>query len=153
MRLAIIGIIAVALIAAAGAFVLTMHSNSNASATTSVSSGFTQTTAPAQNSTNASKVLFSSTQYAPYSYLVYPGPLSSQSRVALAGFNLTAAQLKNGTANVTIRAIGGQLQYVLIKPDYKLYVIETTFGDDGRNFDSSYGDDGFVLVDPNGYVA
>lgn len=62
--------------------------------------------------------------------------------------------MQNGTTEVTLAIAGNnQHQYIILKPDYKLYVVETTFGDDGFNFDSSFGDDGFVVVDPSGYVA
>ena len=47
----------------------------------------------------------------------------------------------------------GQSQSITLKPNYKLYIIETTFGDDGFHFDSSLGDDGFVIVNQNGYIA
>lgn len=106
------------------------------------------------NQTNSSKLLFANTQYAPYSYLVYPGPLSQQAQAALAGFNLSSTTLQNSSARITLSLIGSnQQQTIVLKPDYKLYIIETTFGDDSFHFDSSLGDDGFVSVDPNGYVA
>ena len=105
-------------------------------------------------STNTSKILFSSTQYYPYSYMIYPGPISQQARSALVGFNLTSTVLQNSTAKITLALTGSnQYQSIMLKPNYKLYLIETTFGDDAFNFDSSFGDDGFVVVDPKGYVA
>lgn len=103
---------------------------------------------------NASKTLFSSTQYYPYSYQIYPGPISQQAQSALAGFNITSTVLQNSTAKITLTLSGsGQGQTIMLKPNYKLYIIETTFGDDGFHFDSSLGDDGFVVVDQNGYLA
>ncbi len=107
-----------------------------------------------QTSTNSSKILFSSTQYFSYSYVIYPGPVSQQAQSALAGFNLTSTKLQNGTADVKISLIGtNQNQSLVLQPNYKLYIIETTFGDDGFRFDSALSDDGFVVVDPNGYIA
>ena len=110
--------------------------------------------APGPAAQNASKVLFASTQYAAYSYQVYPGPLSQQASMALSGFNVSSTVLQNGTADITILLSGtSQSQTVLLKPGYKMYIIETTFGDDGFGAEYSLGDDGFVTVDPNGYIA
>jgi hypothetical protein len=103
--------------------------------------------------TNTSKTLFSSTQYYQYAYLIYPGPMSQQAQTALTGFNLTSAVLQNSTAKITLTVAGtNQSQSLMLKTNYKLYVIETTLSDDNFHFDSSLGDDGFVVVDPNGYI-
>lgn len=103
---------------------------------------------------NSSKVLLSSTQYAQYAYQAYPGPLSHQARAALSGFNLTYTTLQNSSIAITVRLDGtSQYQNMILAPGYKLYVVEATLGDDGLNFDSSLGDDGFVIVDPNGYLS
>ena len=108
-----------------------------------------QITSPQSNSTT----LFSSTPYYQYAYVVSDPTLSQQSRSALAGFNLTNTQLANGTRKITITFQGsGQSQVVMLQPNYTLYVIEATFGDDSYSFDSSLGDDGFVVVNPSGYV-
>lgn len=129
----------------------TGHAASN-SAGTSAGPQAPQTSTVGQTGNN-SKILFANTQYAPYSYLAYPGQPSQQAKLALSGFNLTANQLLNGSAKISITIVGTtQSQSLLLMPNYKLYVIETTFGDDSLNFDSSYGDDGFVVVDPNGYI-
>lgn len=112
------------------------------------------TTAPSSSGQNTSKTLFADTQYAPYSYQIYPGPLSQQAQSALSGFNMTTTMLQGGSANVTLSLAGtNQSKSMILGQNYKLYIIETTFGDDGFHFDSSLGDDGFVIVDPNGYVA
>jgi hypothetical protein len=85
---------------------------------------------------------------------VYPGPISQQAQAALAGFNLTASTLRNSSTEVNVALVGtSQYQSIVLKPGYKLYIVETTFGDDGFRFDSSLSDDGFVVVDSNGYVA
>ena len=60
---------------------------------------------------------------------------------------------QDGSMNITISVNGTKAsQKVVVKPGYKLYVVEASFGDDNRGFDSSFGDDGFVLVDPHGYL-
>jgi hypothetical protein len=109
--------------------------------------------APNQTATNSSRVLLSSTQYSQYAYQIYPGPLSQQAQSALAGFNVTTTVAQNGSTKISLALSGSnQYQYVSLKPGYKLYIIETAFGDDGYHFDSSLGDDGFVMVDQNGYI-
>ena len=105
------------------------------------------------NATNSSKVLFADAQYSAYSYLISPGQLSQQAQNAMDGFNMTTANLTNGSSSVTLTVIGTTAaKNFVLKPGYKLYIVETSFGDDGYHFDSSLGDDGFVVVDPSGYV-
>ena len=98
--------------------------------------------------------MFSSTPYYNYAYQVYPGPISQQAHSALAGFNITSSTLQNSSVKITISLLNtGQSQSVMLNSNYKFYIIETTFGDDGYGFDSSLSDDGFVAVTPSGYVA
>lgn len=106
-----------------------------------------------QTNTNYSEVLFANTAYAPYSYVAYPGPPSQQAQAALAGFNLTSTALQNGSTEIKIMLVGTNLSRSLtLKPNYKLYIIEINFADDGYSYDSSLDDDRFVVVDPNGYM-
>lgn len=130
------------------------HSNPTPQANATTYNNNQNRTTAANQTVNSSKTLFSRTQYYPYSYVIYPGPISQQAQSALAGFNLTSTVLQNKTTKVTLGIIGtSQFQSMMLKPGYKLYIIETSFGDDAYHFDSSLGDDGFVLVDPNGYIA
>ena len=150
------GVIVAVLIAVGGVALLGTHRGiPNAPISTSIgSSQVVGTPAAGQPGPNSSKTLFASTQYAPYAYVVYPNPISQQAQAALAGFNLTTATLQNGSVGVTLTITGtNQHQSLTLKPNYRLYIIETTFGDDGFHFDSSFGDDGFVVVDQNGYLA
>ena len=125
-----------------------------AMANTAAPAGPVSSTQSATPASNTSAVLFSSTPYYQYAYLVSDSPLSSQAKAALAGFNFNNTQLANGTRKITIELAGtSQSQTVMLKPGYKLYIIEATFGDDGYGFDSSLGDDGFVMVNQTGYVA
>lgn len=145
------------LILAAAAVAFSLHKGTSTRLINSSTVGriASQTGTPTnQTGTNSSKVLFSSTPYSQYSYVVYPGPISSQAQAALTGFNLTSTPLQNSSTDIRLALIGtNQYQTLTLKPNYKLYIIETTFGDDGYHFDSSLGDDGFVVVDPKGYVA
>lgn len=121
----------------------------------------TSGTAPKQNATtanqattqNQSRIAFASSQYANYAYLISSANLSQQARAALSGYALTRQQLQNGTVSINIQINGTTTnQTIVLKPGYKLYILETSFGDDGFGHDSSFGDDGFVVVDPNGYI-
>ncbi len=146
-------VIAVVVIAAVAAVALGMHPTPSASqgsqAVTTAGQGSNSATASDQT-----KVLFANTQYAPYSYQVYPGPLSQQAQAALSGFSMKNTTLQNSSVIVTLTVVGsGQQQTVVLQPGYKLYIVEATFGDDSFRSDYSLGDDGFVVVDPNGYVA
>lgn len=154
-RKILVGVIVLALIAGVGIVAFSgHHGNSSTLISTAGNTQAAGASTANQTTTNTSKVLFAGTQYYPYSYLIYPGPVSQQAQSALAGFNLISTTLQNSTAKITLTLVGsGQSQSIMLKPNYKLYIIETTFGDDGYHFDSSLGDDGFVVVDPNGYVA
>ncbi len=144
----------VAIVAAAVFALNGSHGTSGSLINTSSSPSPSHSSPPSgQGTHNSSSTLFSSTPYAPYSYVVYPGPVSSQAQAALAGFNLTATTLANSSALISIALLGSaQSQSLTLQPGYRLYIVEATFGDDGYHFDSSLGDDGFVVVDPNGYV-
>jgi hypothetical protein len=104
-------------------------------------------------SSNTTGTLFASTQYAQFAYLISNSTLSSQAQAALSGFNLTRTQYSNGTVAIGVMLLGsGNKQTLDLKPGYKLYIIETSFGDDSFGGESNLGDDGFVEVNPNGYI-
>jgi hypothetical protein len=111
------------------------------------------TPAGSSGSTNNASLLFSNQPYEPYSYLIYPGTPSSQAQAALSGFTVSTTQLKDGSAMITLVIVStGGNQTVTLKPGFKLYFVETSFGDDSFGGESSLGDDGYVIVDSNGYV-
>ncbi len=146
-------IAAVAIVAVAVALAFGLHGNTYASPINATRTSPVSASPQPHSQANSSRVLFSGTQYAQYSYLIYPGPPSQQAQAALSGFSLNESASANGIENLTITLIGtGQSRSLLALPGYKLYMIETTFGDDGFHFDSSLGDDGFVMVDGNGYI-
>lgn len=102
---------------------------------------------------NATSILFANTQYAQFAYLISSGTLSGQAKAALAGFNISKTQNQNGTATIAITLLAdGNKQAVNLNQGDRLYIIETSFGDDGFGTESNLGDDGFVLVNANGYV-
>ncbi len=126
---------------------LLQQNSGSSSITTTVSQS------QASSTTTISAILFSSTPYYQYAYQIFPGNMSQMARSAMAGFSMNTTVLANGITNVSISLTGAhQSQTVSVPPGFRLYVIETTFGDDGYNFEGSLGDDGFVLVNLSGYV-
>lgn len=160
--------VAIVLLIVAGIAYITLGSQTaknKASAINSSSLQSSQPTYPApQNSPNTiynqtnsssgnSTVLFNTSYLAPYTYLIYPGNISSQAKAAMSGFTMSANQLKNGSALITLTFIPLKAnQTVLVKPGYKLYFIESSLSDDGFNGESSLSDDGYIIVSPSGYV-
>ena len=111
--------------------------------------------APSQqvSKTGSNATLFSSAPYAQYSYLISGPNLSQQAQSALAGFKFTRTPMQNGSIEINISLSGSsQGNSVVLAPGYRMYIVEATFGDDGYGFDSSLGDDGFVIVNSTGYV-
>lgn len=140
---AVAALIVVALVAA---LALGGSGSKAAGTTSSVSSTVTQ-------QTNDSGALFSSQPYFSYAYLIAPGSVSPQSRSALDGYNMTVSQQADGSENVQLSVVGtGRSDAITLTAGQKLYIVETSFGDDGPNYDGSLADDGFVLVGTTGYV-
>ena len=102
---------------------------------------------------NGSGTLFASQPYASYSYLIAPGNVSQQSRLALDGYNMTVSSQLDDSEAVTLFVVGtNSNRHIALTSGEKLYIVEASFGDDGPNYDGSLADDGFVVVDRNGYV-
>jgi hypothetical protein len=112
------------------------------------------TTAPGgANPTPASGVL-SSTPYAPYAYLLYPGVSNSQALAATAGFKIsvTAASPGKITLSLVEPASGQPPQTATLPASDRVYFIETSFGDDSGDSDYNLGDDGVVITDAAGHI-
>jgi hypothetical protein len=110
-----------------------------------------QTSAP--NATPASSVPFSSWRFKQYSYQIYPGPADSDAQKALAGFNLSVQDQGNSVV-VYLKALSSRYrdaQYTVAKGD-TAYFVETTMRDDPNDQENNLGDDGVVVVDPQGYL-
>ncbi|MDE1870908.1 MAG: hypothetical protein KGI06_01580 [Candidatus Micrarchaeota archaeon] len=150
-KMIIYAIVAVLAVSAVGFFAL-RHGAAPAQkpGATSTVGSYARTTAQQGNSTG---VLLADEPYAPYSYLVSGSNMSQQAAYAMDGFNMSSMTLSNGTRTITITVIGTNVyKNIELAQGYRLYVVETSFGDDSYRFDSSLGDDGFVIVNPNGYV-
>ncbi len=114
---------------------------------------YISTSTPAVSQNNVTNILFANTQYYQFAYLVSSGNLSSQAQAALSGFNVSRTVYSNGTTLIGIALNGnGNRQLLYLKPGYKLYMIETSFGDDSFGGESNLGDDGFVEVSSSGYI-
>ncbi len=147
-RIAVYGVIVVlVVIGLIALLVLGQSGNQNSQFTTSTAPQGGNTTPQA----NVSGPLFSSEPYYGYSYLIYPGNISSQSRSALDGYNMALSQGPNGAENITL-STQGRGGTVTLQAGERLYIVETSFGDDASGYEGSVGDDGFVMVDQNGYV-
>ncbi|MDE1856929.1 MAG: hypothetical protein KGH98_02475 [Candidatus Micrarchaeota archaeon] len=154
-RKAIIGIVALVLVLSFAALAIGGHQGASLQPINATANGAKQQGAQASGQpVSSSKTLLASTQYAAYSYQIYPGPLSQQAQSALAGFSMNATQLQNSSAKIRLTLTGtSQNQTLVLGPGHKLYIVETTFSDDAFNYDSSLGDDGFIVVDQNGYIS
>lgn len=97
--------------------------------------------------------LLSSTQYAPYAFQIYPGPESSQARLATAGFTIQVTP-RTGTIRLSVSASGsGQgAQTSTFPAGDRVYFVEAAFGDDSGGADYSFGDDGVVVTNAHGYL-
>lgn len=155
--------IAVAVIAVVGAFAISgnrigtsqvqSHAAAPSGATRSAPTTGGGSQAQSTQAGNGTAVLFNSTQYARYAYLISAQALSQQASSALAGFNITRTQLANGTTVIGLGPSGSnQTQDIVVPKGDKLYFIEAAFGDDGFGFDSSLADDGAVLVNQTGAI-
>ncbi|HUY70303.1 MAG TPA: hypothetical protein VMV00_01905 [Candidatus Baltobacteraceae bacterium] len=150
-KTAVYAALAIVVVIAAGVIFTVGGHGGNANAGLSAS-GSTTVQSSGQNGSGAGT--FSSSQYAPYSYLISQSPLSQQARSALSGFRLASSPLTNGsTQYVLTYAATGTNQTIVLKPNYKLYFIETTFGDDPFGGETALGDDGYIVVDPAGNIA
>lgn len=112
------------------------------------------TSPPGGQTNNPSAVKFSDSQYANYATQIFPGQLSDAANRAMTGFTMNTTTQANGTTDVTLtQTASGVVTDVMVPPGYSLYFIETSYGDDPPGYDTSLGDDGIVLVDPNGYIS
>ncbi|HVA82897.1 MAG TPA: hypothetical protein VNF06_01910 [Candidatus Aquilonibacter sp.] len=98
-------------------------------------------------------VLFNSTAHASSSYQIFPVvELSQNGKTATSDFTLSQRPVGAGTS-VTMTFMESGLNYsVIVNPGETLYFIDTNLGDDNPSFDGNSGDDGYALVDSNGYI-
>ncbi len=109
---------------------------------------------PAPSSTAAaSSTQFAGWRYQQYAFQIYPGAPGSDAEKALAGFDLSV-QDQGGSVLVNLKARQANYrdaQYAVPKGD-TAYFIETTLRDDPNDQEENMGDDGVVVVNPDGYI-
>lgn len=104
--------------------------------------------------TNQTIQLLSRTQYAPYTYQIYPHNSSTPS-ASYAGFNITIGKVVNGNVTVILSNYMNRSQnatYKFLASD-ELYYIDTSLGDDSvPSGEYNLGDDGVALTNQSGYL-
>ena len=97
---------------------------------------------------------FQDSEMRQYAYQLYPGPISAQTKEAMAGFEMQTQMLADGTAQINLTSTNPEYkdQQYLIKPGETLYFIEMNSGDDSadENTDRNLADDTAVVVDAQG---
>ena len=91
--------------------------------------------------------------YASSAYRVYPPPITAQAKVALSGITFHVAQRPSGmmTVSIHVSSNGGHLEQTYPSTD-RVYIVETTTGDDSNGRDYNSGDDGFVVTSSTGHI-
>jgi hypothetical protein len=117
------------------------------------SPGTSQATSVAQPSATASVgPWLGSEPYAKFAYLVWPGPLSAASQAAMSGLTVSVTRKTGGIA-VVAGVTGQQLPPArFYLGGTKVYVIETSLGDDSGSLDYNLGDDGLVVTNGQGDI-
>jgi hypothetical protein len=96
--------------------------------------------------------LLSSEPYASSAFQVWPGPPSAAARQALTGLNVSAHRQGTGIS-VTAGAIGQAPAPPHLYPlGARVYIVESSLGDDSGNTDYSLGDDGLVVTTADGRI-
>ncbi|MGZ6853121.1 MAG: hypothetical protein ACXVGC_03500 [Mycobacteriaceae bacterium] len=107
---------------------------------------------PAQS--NAARVgpTLSSQSFAPYAFLVWPGPQNAAAKSAMTGLSITVHRTGSGIsvgAGVMSQRQAPSHSYV---GGARVYVVEATLGDEAGNSDYNLGDDGVVVTDAHGRI-
>jgi hypothetical protein len=100
---------------------------------------------------SAAGPLLSAEPYAPYAFQVWPGTPSAVARQAMAGLTISATRRGNGIL-VTAAANGQQAGAHTYPRGARVYVVESSLGDDSGSSDYNLGDDGLVVTDAQGRI-
>ncbi len=96
--------------------------------------------------------LLSRQPYASVAFQVWPGNPSSAAKAALTGLSVSVRRQGSAllvTANVNGQAARPARRYA---GGARVYVVESTLGDDSGNTDYNLGDDALVVTDANGGI-
>ncbi len=96
--------------------------------------------------------LLRSESFAPYAYLVWPGPPNAAAKAAMTGLSIAVHRTASGisvSASVASQPQGTARPY---EAGARVYVIEASMGDEAGNSDYNLGDDGVVVTDALGRI-
>lgn len=140
-----IGILIVVVLVAAGIWAYTSMGSSVKTVGQSPTSNFIAST--------PTKEAFASFKDVSFAYQILPGPISSNTQEALAGFTLTQNPQSDGSIMVKIDSEEYNLHNQINVPKGdSFYIIERMMGDDKDNKEYNLKEDYFVLVDASGYI-
>jgi hypothetical protein len=96
--------------------------------------------------------LLSAQPYANVAYQVWPGTPSAAAKAALTGLNVSVKQ--QGSALVVIAGVNGQAAPTPRRyaGGARVYVVESSLGDDSGNTDYNLGDDALIVTDARGGI-
>ncbi len=95
--------------------------------------------------------LLSAEPYAPYAFQVWPGTPSAVARQAMTGLTISATRRGTGIL-VTAAANGPSAGAQTYPRGARVYVVESSLGDDSGSSDYNLGDDGLVVTDAQGRI-
>jgi hypothetical protein len=96
--------------------------------------------------------LLSSQPFASCAYQVWPGTPSAAAQQAETGLNISVSPVRNGIS-VTAGVIGQPKPAAhTYAGGAKVYVVESSLGDDSNDTDYNLGDDGLVVTDAQGRI-
>ncbi len=93
-----------------------------------------------------------SQSFAPYAFLVWPGPPSAAARTAMTGLSIAVRRTGGG---ISVRAgVASQPQAAAhtYAGGARVYVVEASMGDEAGRSDYNLGDDGVVVTDVHGRI-
>src|SRR6478609_918316 len=93
-----------------------------------------------------------SQSYAPYAFLVWPGPQNAAAKAAMTGLSIAVHRTGSGisvAAGVNSQRQTPARSYV---GGARVYVVEASLGDEAGNSDYNLGDDGVVVTDAHGRI-
>ncbi len=119
--------------------------------TSSASTGSGSSPAPRSSSASVGPLLRSES-FAPYAYLVWPGPPNAAAKAAMTGLSIAVRRTASG---ISVRAsVASQPQAAArsYEAGARVYVVEASMGDEAGNSDYNLGDDGVVVTDAQGRI-
>lgn len=129
-----------------------LASGSPQAAAPSASAAPHASSSPSQPASRRHGPLLSSEPYAKAAYRVWPGPMSAAARLALTGLKVSVHRRGSGIS-VTAGVIGQASPAPRLYPQgARVYVVETSMGDDSGNTDYNLGDDGLVVTTAQGSI-